>query len=234
MYIRMMGAAGPEAGDRDGDHLAPTTSRLGSRAHFPLLYKGRHGRVAHECILDTRVLKDERRHQRRGYRQAADRLRLPRADHVVAGRRHADGRADGIRAEARARPLLRGDDRDRRRGREGRRGRVAADDNPLANAPHTAAEVLAGEWTAPLFAARRRPIPPATRTLAAKYWPPVSRIDNVAGDRNLVCSCPPVSEYLARRSSFRAYSARFRRFGGSYCRLANRAGTSSTSPASVR
>ena len=99
MYIRMMGAAGlkqaTEMAILNANYIA---ARLGT--HFPVLFKGRNGRVAHECILDTRVLKDQRRHRRRGRRQAPDRLWFPRADHVVAGRRHADGRADRVRAQA--------------------------------------------------------------------------------------------------------------------------------------
>ena len=110
----------------------------------------------------------------------------------MAGRRHADGRADRIRAEARARPLLRGDDRDRRAKPNGsRKGEWPADDNPLVNAPHTAAETLAGDWTHP-YSRLEAAYPAGDADTAAKYWPPVSRIDNVAGDRNLVCSCPPM------------------------------------------
>jgi glycine dehydrogenase len=69
------------------------------------------------------------------------------------------------------------------------------DDNPLVNAPHTAAEALAGDWKHPY--SRLEAAYPAGDVNAAKYWPPVSRIDNVAGDRNLVCSCPPLSEYVS-------------------------------------
>jgi glycine dehydrogenase len=73
-------------------------------------------------------------------------------------------------------------------------GEWSTDDNPLANSPHTAAEVLAGEWAHPY--SRLEAAYPAGDATAAKYWPPVSRIDNVAGDRNLICSCPPLTEYL--------------------------------------
>ncbi|NUS18831.1 MAG: glycine dehydrogenase (aminomethyl-transferring), partial [Mesorhizobium sp.] len=75
------------------------------------------------------------------------------------------------------------------------KGEWPSDDNPLVNAPHTAAEALAGTWTHP-YSRLEAAYPAGDADLAAKYWPPVSRIDNVAGDRNLVCSCPPLSEYL--------------------------------------
>jgi glycine dehydrogenase len=69
------------------------------------------------------------------------------------------------------------------------------EDNPLVNAPHTATETLAGEWTHP-YSRLEAAYPDSDPDTAAKYWPPVSRIDNVAGDRNLVCSCPPLTEYV--------------------------------------
>jgi len=73
-----------------------------------------------------------------------------------------------------------------------------ADDNPLANAPHTAGDTLANEWTHPYT--REEAVFPAISLggefdTTAKYWPPVSRVDNVGGDRNLICSCPPVAAY---------------------------------------
>jgi glycine dehydrogenase len=67
-------------------------------------------------------------------------------------------------------------------------------DNPLLNAPHTATETLVGDWTHP-YSRMEAAYPGADPDSAMKYWPPVSRIDNVAGDRNLVCSCPPLSAY---------------------------------------
>jgi glycine dehydrogenase len=71
------------------------------------------------------------------------------------------------------------------------KGELPKDDNPLVNAPHTAAETLAAEWTHP-YSRMEAAYPAGDPDNAAKYWPPVSRIDNVGGDRNLVCSCPPM------------------------------------------
>ena len=70
-------------------------------------------------------------------------------------------------------------------------GEWPARDNPLANAPHTAAEILADDWKHP-YSRLVAAYPGGDPANIAKYWPPVSRIDNVAGDRNLVCACPPV------------------------------------------
>ena len=82
----------------------------------------------------------------------------------------------------------------RARDRPGRVRGVAADDNPLRNAPHTAAAVAADEWEHAVPARRWRRSRPAVDA-AAKYWPPVRRIDGAYGDRNLVCSCPPLEAY---------------------------------------
>ena len=67
-------------------------------------------------------------------------------------------------------------------------------DNPLANAPHTVADTMTDEWTHPYTRAEAA-FPAKTMNPASKYWAPVSRIDNVGGDRNLVCSCPPMDAY---------------------------------------
>ena len=71
-------------------------------------------------------------------------------------------------------------------------GTLDPQDNPLKNAPHTARE-LAGEWTHPY--SREQAVFPLPSLVDGKYWPPVARIDNVYGDRNLVCSCPPIEAY---------------------------------------
>jgi glycine dehydrogenase len=194
MYIRMMGASGlkqaTETAIVSANYIA---TRLAP--HFPLLYKGRHDRIAHECILDTRVLKE-----RAGISvdDIAKRLidygfHAPTMSFPVAGtlmveptesepKRELDRFCEAMVAIAgEAAKVAKGD--------------WPLTDNPLVNAPHTAAEALAGTWTHP-YSRLEAAYPAGDADLAAKYWPPVSRIDNVAGDRNLVCSCPPLSEYL--------------------------------------
>ena len=168
--------------------------------HCDIHYSGdvagiKGGGVAHECILDLRPLKDSQRRHRRRRGQAADRLRLPRADAELPGGRHADGRADRERAAGRARPLLRRDDRDPRG--DPPRSKTAtgrSDDNPLKHAPHTAAALLAADWNHALHA-RAGGLSADRRSSSHKYWSPVGRVDNVYGDRNLFCSCVPMSAF---------------------------------------
>jgi glycine dehydrogenase len=190
MYIRMMGAAGLKQAT-EGAILSANYVAKRLDAHYPVLYKGRNGRVAHECILDTRVLKD-----RAGVtvEDVAKRLidygfHAPTMSWPVAGTLMVEP------TESEPKPEL-----DRfvdamiliaREADKVASGEWPKDDNPLANAPHTAVEVLADKWMHPysrLVAAS----PGGDLASDAKYWPPVSRIDNVAGDRNLVCACPPV------------------------------------------
>ena len=107
MYCRMMGADGLQRGHRGGDPRRQLHRRAAARPlPHALRASRRSGRVAHECILDLRPLKETSGVTRRGRGQAADRLRLPRADAELPGAGHADGRADRERAARRARPLL--------------------------------------------------------------------------------------------------------------------------------
>jgi glycine dehydrogenase len=190
MYIRMMGAAGlrhaTENAILSANYMA---ERL--KAHYPVLYAGRNGRVAHECILDTRVLKDSADIT---VEDVAKRLidygfHAPTMSWPVAGtlmveptesepKRELDRFCDAMTAIAAEAAKVAS-------------GEWPKEDNPLVNAPHAAAETLADEWTHP-YSRRVAAFPDANADPAAKYWPPVSRIDNVAGDRNLVCSCPPM------------------------------------------
>ena len=190
MYIRMMGASGlkqaTETAILNANYIA---EQLGG--HFPVLYKGRNGRVAHECILDMRVLKDK---AGVSVEDVAKRLidygfHAPTMSWPVAGtlmveptesepKREIDRFCEAMIAIAREAERI-------------ARGEWPRDDNPLANAPHTAAEALAGEWKHP-YSRLEAAYPAGNVDALVKYWPPVSRIDNVAGDRNLVCSCPPI------------------------------------------
>jgi len=197
MYIRMMGASGlrqaTETAILSANYIA---TRLAG--HYPVLYRGRNGRVAHECILDTRVLK-----QKAGItvEDVAKRLidygfHAPTMSWPVPGTLMVEPTESEPKHEL---------DRfcDAMISIAGEAGRIAsgewpAEDNPLVNAPHTAAELLADNWAHPY--SRTIAAHPHGPDMASKYWPPVSRIDNVAGDRNLVCSCPPVEEYERRAS----------------------------------
>jgi glycine dehydrogenase len=193
MYIRMMGGAGlkeaTEMAILNANYIAARLSQ-----HFPVLYKGRNGRVAHECILDTRVLKDS---AGVGVEDIAKRLidygfHAPTMSWPVAGTLMVEPTESEPKAEldrfCDAMISIAGE------AAKIEKGDWPRDDNPLVNAPHTAAETLAGAWEHGY--SRMEAAYPAGDADAAKYWPPVSRIDNVAGDRNLVCSCPPLSDYV--------------------------------------
>ncbi|MFN3765362.1 MAG: glycine dehydrogenase (aminomethyl-transferring), partial [Aliihoeflea sp.] len=160
-------------------------------AHYPVLYRGRNGRVAHECILDTRILKDS---AGISVEDIAKRLidygfHAPTMSWPVAGtlmveptesepKAEVDRFCDAMIAIAEEAAKVAG-------------GKWPKDDNPLVNAPHPAIDVMAAEWSHP-YSRIEAAFPAGDENMASKYWPPVSRIDNVAGDRNLVCSCPPM------------------------------------------
>ena len=161
--------------------------------HFPILYTGESGGVAHECIVDPRALKDATgvTAEDIAKRLIDFGIHAPTMSFPVAGtlmveptesedKRELDRFIDAmiaIRAEI----------------REIEQGRWPDDDNPLKHAPHTAAATSADEWAHPY--SRTRAAYPVPGLRASKYWSPVGRVDNVYGDRHLVCTCPPVSEY---------------------------------------
>ncbi|MET2826503.1 aminomethyl-transferring glycine dehydrogenase [Mesorhizobium shangrilense] len=194
MYIRMMGAAGlkqaTETAIISANYVA---TRLAP--HFPLLYKGRHDRIAHECILDTRVLKesagisvDDIAKRLIDYGFHAPTMSFPVAGTLMVEPTESEPKRELDRF-CEAMIAIAGE------AAKVARGEWPLADNPLVNAPHTAAEALAGQWTHP-YSRLEAAYPAGDADTSAKYWPPVSRIDNVAGDRNLVCSCPPLSDYL--------------------------------------
>ena len=189
MYIAMMGTDGltqaTQTAILSANYLA---SRLGE--HFPILYQGRYGLVAHECIVDLRPFSEWASVDDVAKRLIDFGFHAPTMSFPVAGTlmiepteseslaeidRFCDAMA-AIRAEI----------------DKVAAGEWPADDNPLANAPHTAIDVLADEWRHP-YSRTQAAYPAgtgATRLVADKYWPPVSRIDGAYGDRNLMCACP--------------------------------------------
>ncbi|TWG99037.1 glycine dehydrogenase [Mesorhizobium sp. J18] len=190
MYIRMMGAAGlkqaTELAILNANYVA---TRL--KEHYPVLFKGRNDRVAHECILDTRILKESAGVT---VEDIAKRLidygfHAPTMSWPVAGTLMVEPTESEPKGE-----LDRFCDAMISIAREARKvaqGEWPKDDNPLVNAPHTASELTAEKWAHP-YSRQEAAFPSGNADFASKYWPPVSRIDNVAGDRNLVCSCPPI------------------------------------------
>ena len=191
-YIRMMGAAGltraTEVAILSANYIA---KRL--EAHFPVLYRGANGMVAHECILDCRgfqqgggVLVEDIAKRLQDYGFHAPTMSWPVAGTLMVEPTESEPKAEldrfidamvAIRAEIRA----------------VEQGRMDKADNPLKNAPHTAAEVVTEDWTHPYT--REQAAFPLPFVKARKFWPPVKRVDNVYGDRNLVCSCAPLEAY---------------------------------------
>ena len=192
MYIEMMGGEGLTAATEvailNANYIA---KRLAP--HYPVLYSGPGGLVAHECILDLRPLKET---SGIGVEDVAKRLidygfHAPTMSFPVAGTLMVEPTESESKAE-----LDRFCDamiaiRDEVRAVE--EGRLDREDNPLKHAPHTAAVVTADDWK------RKYPRSLAAYPVASlresKYWVPVGRADNVYGDRNLVCSCPPLADY---------------------------------------
>ena len=191
MYIRMMGAPGirraTEVAILNANYVA---ARL--KGHYPILYTGANGRVAHECILDVRHLKGEcgvtaediaKRLMDYGFH--APTLSFPVADTLMVEPTESESKAELDRF-CDAMVAIAGEIAKVKAGEWSRA------DNPLKHAPHTAAEI-AGEWTHAY--SRETAVYPLPWVREAKFWPHVKRIDNAAGDRNLVCTCPPIADY---------------------------------------
>ncbi|KOO13813.1 glycine dehydrogenase [Vibrio xuii] len=191
-YIAMMG----EAGLTDATKVAILNAnyvmeRL--RPHYPVLYRGTNGRVAHECIIDIRPLKEET-----GISEEDIAKRLmdygfhaPTMSFPVAGTlmveptesedlEELDRFCDAMIAI-------------REEMAKVKNGEWPLENNPLVNAPHTQVDLSAAEWDRPY--SRELGCFPSPATKSWKYWPTVNRVDNVYGDRNLICSCPSIDNY---------------------------------------
>ena len=192
MYCRMMGAKGLQAATETAILSANYISaRL--KDHYPTLYASPNGHVAHECILDLRPLKDtsgvtaeDVAKRLIDYGFHAPTLSFPVPGTLMVEPTESEPLAELDRFID-AMIAIRGEIR---RIEE---GVWPKEDNPLKHAPHTAASLLGSEWSHPY--SRELGALPLAELKSAKYWPPVGRVDNVYGDRNLFCSCVPVSEY---------------------------------------
>ncbi|PTS95085.1 aminomethyl-transferring glycine dehydrogenase [Pseudomonas sp. HMWF006] len=190
MYIAMMGpqlADASEVAILAANYLAQHLSGA-----FPVLYTGRNGRVAHECILDLRPLKaqtgiseEDVAKRLMDYGFHAPTMSFPVPGTLMVEPTESESKAEldrfigamlSIRAEI----------------TEVQNGNWPAEDNPLKRAPHTLADVT-GVWERPY--SLEQGITPDAHTKAHKYWPAVNRVDNVYGDRNLFCACVPVNDY---------------------------------------
>ncbi|KGK19271.1 aminomethyl-transferring glycine dehydrogenase [Vibrio navarrensis] len=191
-YIAMMGADGlAEATKVAILNANYVMERL--RPHYPVLYRGKNGRVAHECIIDIRPLKEEtgiseediaKRLMDYGFH--APTMSFPVAGTLMVEPTESEDLAEldrfcdamiAIRQEITA----------------VKEGAWPLEDNPLVNAPHTQVDLMAEEWTHPY--PRELACFPSPASKKSKYWPTVNRVDNVYGDRNLICSCPSIDNY---------------------------------------
>ena len=160
--------------------------------HYPTLYASANGHVAHECILDLRQLKEtsgvmaeDVAKRLIDYGFHAPTLSFPVANTLMVEPTESEDLAEIERFIAAMIAI-------REEIRQVEDGTWPQDDNPLKNAPHTAAALLAQDWSHPY--PRETAAYPVASLRGAKYWAPVGRVDNVYGDRNLFCSCVPVSE----------------------------------------
>ncbi|HEY2061428.1 MAG TPA: aminomethyl-transferring glycine dehydrogenase [Amycolatopsis sp.] len=190
-YVRMMGGPGLTTATKVAVLAANyVASRLSP--HFPVLYTGQDGLVAHECILDLRgitketgVTVDDVAKRLIDYGFHAPTMSFPVAGTLMVEPTESEDLGEIDRFIA-AMIAIRGEID------QVAAGRWTAETSPLRGAPHTA-EALVGEWTADYD--RELAVYPAGVSRKSKYWPPVRRIDGARGDRNLVCSCPPLTSY---------------------------------------
>ncbi|MES2358879.1 MAG: aminomethyl-transferring glycine dehydrogenase [Gemmatimonadota bacterium] len=193
-YIRMMGPDGLVEATKiailNANYMA---KRL--EPHYPVLYRGQNGTVAHECIIDTRVVKatsgvdvEDIAKRLMDYGFHAPTVSFPVAGTMMIEPTESESKAEldrfcdamiAIREEIRAIET----------------GTADRADNLLKNAPHTAARITADEWTHPY--PRSQAAYPAPWVRESKFWPATARIESAYGDRNLICSCPPTDSYVS-------------------------------------
>ena len=191
-YMLMMGAEGlrhaTEVAILSANYIA---ARLDP--HFPVLYKNQHGRVAHECIVDPRPLKetcgvtiDDIAKRLIDYGFHAPTVSFPVAGTLMIEPTESESKAELDRF-CDAMIAIRGEIQ------EVENGRFSIEHSPLRYAPHTVHDLATDEWQRAY--SRSEGCFPKGSSVMDKYWAPVGRVDNVYGDRNLVCSCPPIEDY---------------------------------------
>ena len=195
MYIAMMG--------RDGLLKATELALLNAnyvaaelKDHYPVLYAGKNGRVAHECIIDIRPLKEEtgisesdiaKRLMDYGFHSPT--MSFPVAGTLMIEPTESESKEELDRFISALKSIK----------AEAMKAKAGADNwtlenNPLVNAPHTAAMVIDGEWTYPY--SRETAAFPLPYIRNNKFWPSVARVDDAYGDKNLMCSCPSIENYM--------------------------------------
>jgi glycine dehydrogenase len=192
MYIAMMGADGLAGATKVAILNANYIARR-LEPYYPILYKGKTGLVAHECILDLRSLKksagievDDIAKRLMDYGFHAPTVSWPVAGTMMVEPTESESKEELDRFCDAMITI-------RQEIAEIEAGKVDLDNNVLKNAPHTAESLLKSEWQHPY--SREQAAYPAPWTREHKFWPVVGRIDNAFGDRNFVCSCLPMEAY---------------------------------------
>ena len=192
MYIAMMGGDGLRAATESAILAANYVAKR-LAPHYPVLYSGPGGLVAHECIVDLRPLKersdvtvDDVAKRLIDYGFHAPTMSFPVPGTLMIEPTESESKSE-IDRFVEAMIAIRSEIRMIEQGRMDRH------DNVLKNAPHTAASLLSNDWNHPY--GREQAAYPVPGLKEHKYWPPVGRADNVYGDRNLFCSCVPVADY---------------------------------------
>jgi glycine dehydrogenase len=194
MYLAMLGGAGVKKATQvailNANYVAKQLN-----AHYPVLYVGKNGRVAHECILDIRPIKAatgiaeiDIAKRLMDYGFHAPTVSFPVAGTIMVEPTESESKAELDRFIAAMVSI-------REEIRQIENGVWSADNNPLKNAPHSQADVIEGEWNRPY--SREQAVFPLPWVAANKFWPSVNRIDDVYGDRNLNCACPPMEAYAS-------------------------------------
>jgi glycine dehydrogenase len=192
MYLAMLGGKGVKKATQvailNANYVAKKLND-----HYPVLYFGSNGRVAHECILDIRPLKaltgiSETDIAKRlmDYGFHAPTVSFPVAGTIMVEPTESESKAELDRFIAAMISI-------REEIRQIENGTLPADNNPLKNAPHSQADIIDAEWNRPY--SRQQAVFPLPWVAANKFWPSVNRIDDVYGDRNLNCACPPMEAY---------------------------------------
>jgi glycine dehydrogenase len=192
MYLAMLGGAGVKKATQVAILNANYVAKM-LNDHYPVLYFGKNGRVAHECILDIRPLKaltgiSETDIAKRlmDYGFHAPTVSFPVAGTIMVEPTESESKAELDRFIAALIAI-------REEIRQIENGVWTADNNPLKNAPHSQADVIDADWKHPY--SRQQAVFPLPWVAANKFWPSVNRIDDVYGDRNLNCACPPMEAY---------------------------------------
>jgi len=194
MYIRMMGAAGLRMATQvailNANYIAHELKN-----YYPILYTGNASLVAHECIIDTRPMEkaagvtvDDVAKRLMDFGFHGPTMSFPVAGTLMIEPTESESLTE-INRFCRAMKLIYAE------YQRVESGEWSAENNPMRNAPHTLDSILSDD-AGKVYTRREAVCPDPEMDYTVKYWPPVGRVDNVYGDRNVVCSCPPMEDFM--------------------------------------